>query len=70
MVEIVYQPMRDYVAKILPGATATSKPTLVLDLLSPPEDLCWALLDVMRLLILGEDRAEHVRPIRHLALVQ
>jgi hypothetical protein len=57
--------MPDTVAHLVMG----ERPVLWLDVDSSPEALCWALLDVLRVLVLGPEHAQHGRHVRHLRAV-
>ncbi len=66
MLHIVSTPMPDTVAKL---DTSREEWMLYLDSGSPPEDLCWAMLDVLGVLVHGRDAARYARPVTHLHLV-
>ncbi len=42
---------------------------LYIDSDSPPEDLCWAMLDVLGVLVEGRHATPYARPVPHLRLV-
>jgi hypothetical protein len=61
-VDVVRVPLLDVVARLEP-AGADGRPTLYLDSGSPPADLCWAMLDVLRVLSGGVEAALDARPV-------
>ncbi len=66
MLHIVHTPMPDTVARL---DTSRERWVLYLDSDSPPEDLCWAMLDVLGVLVDGRYTSATVRPATHLRLV-
>ena len=62
LVDVVRVPLVDVVARLEP-AGGDGRPTLYLDAGSPPGDLCWAMLDVLRVLSDGVDAALDARPV-------
>jgi hypothetical protein len=60
MLHVVYQPMDDLVARLDASGTEW---VLHLDAGSPPEDHCWAMTDVLRIVLLGVDAAGSARPV-------
>lgn len=66
LVEVVYTPMPDVVARLDPADHGW---VLTLDSDSPPEDHCWAMVDVLKLLTLGPSATEWAVPAARLRLV-
>jgi hypothetical protein len=66
VLHVVHTPMPDTVARL---DTSREKWVLYLDSDSPPEDLCWAMMDVLDVLVDGRYTSAHVRPATHLHLV-
>lgn len=66
MFHVVNTPMPDTVARL---DTSREEWVLYLDSDSPPEDLCWAMLDVLHVLVHGPCAALDARPVTHLRLV-
>ena len=62
LVDVVRVPLADTVARLDP-AVGGGRPTLYLDAGSPPCDLCWAMLDVLRVLSDGAGAALDGRPV-------
>jgi hypothetical protein len=61
IITVTYAPLTGNVAQL---DTTTAEWLLELDTGSPPEDHCWAMIDVLLVLSCGPQRAEfaHVRP--------
>lgn len=66
LLHIVHTPMPDMVAVL---DTSSRRWVLYLDSDSPPEDLCWAMLDVLGVLVHGRSAVACAKPVRHLRLV-
>jgi hypothetical protein len=66
MLRVVNTPMPDTVAKL---DTSSERWVLYLDSDSPPEDLCWAMLDVLGVLVHGRHATSYARPVTHLRLL-
>ena len=66
LLHVVYTPMHDTVASL---DTSPQKWVLHLDSDSPAEDHCWAMFDVLRILILGAQEAEWAIPAPRLRLL-
>jgi hypothetical protein len=66
VLHVVNTPMPDTVAKL---DTSRERWVLYLDSDSPSEDLCWAMLDVLSVLVHGRDAPSYARPVPHLSLV-
>ncbi len=66
MLRVVYTPMRDTVARL---DTSHAQWVLHLDLDSPAEDHCWAMLDVLGVLACGTDATSCAHPVARLHLV-
>jgi hypothetical protein len=66
MIHVVNTPMPDVVARL---DTSRERWVLYIDSDSPPEDLCWAMLDVLGVLVHGRRAASYARPVPHLSLV-
>jgi hypothetical protein len=66
MLNVVHTPMPDTVARL---DTSSDCWVLYLDSGSPPDDLCWAMLDVLRVLVHGAHTTTRARPVAHLRLV-
>ena len=67
MVTVSFEPMVDLVARL---DTTTSTWVLTLDPDSPPEDQCWAMIDVLRVLTSGADAAQYGTSVPRLRLVR
>ena len=67
MLHVVHTPMPHSVAKL---DTSSDRWVLYLDSDSPPEDLCWAMLGVMGVLVQGRDATSSARPVTRLHLVR
>lgn len=66
VVRIIRTPMPDTVARL---DTSVGRWVLYLDSDSPPEDLCWAMLGVLAVLVHGRDTSSSARPVTHLRLL-
>jgi hypothetical protein len=66
MITVTYAPLTGNVAQL---DTTTPVWRLELDSDSPPEDQCWAMIDVLLVLSLGAQRAEFAQVRPHLRLV-
>ena len=66
MLTVTYTPLTGNVAQL---DTTTAVWLLELDSGSPPEDQCWAMIDVLLVLSLGPRRAEFAQAIPRLRLV-
>ncbi len=66
MLQVVHTPMPDTVARL---DTSCDRWVLYLDSDSPPEDLCWAMLDVLNVLLHGRHATTSARPVAHLHVV-
>jgi len=66
MLTVTYTPLIGNVAQL---DTTTAVWLLELDSGSPPEDQCWAMIDVLLVLSLGPQRAEFARARPRLRLV-
>jgi hypothetical protein len=66
VLHVVHTPMPDTVARL---DTSPARWVLYLDSDSPPEDLCWAMMDVLDVLVDGRYGSAHIRPATHLHLV-
>lgn len=66
MVHVVHTPMPHTVARL---DTSCDRWVLYLDSDSPPEDLCWAMLGVLGVLVHGRDATSSARPVTRLRLV-
>lgn len=58
LADIEYAPLPDAVARLVLNGP---RPLLTLDQDSPPEDLCWAMMDAMRALAFGLHATESAR---------
>ncbi|MDT7704883.1 MAG: hypothetical protein QOG20_490 [Pseudonocardiales bacterium] len=66
MLHVVHISMPDTVARL---DTSRERWVLYLDSDSPPEDLCWAMLDVLSVLVHGRYATAYARPVTYLRLV-
>lgn len=66
MFHVVHTPMPETVARL---DTSRERWVLYLDSESPPEDLCWAMLDVLGVLVHGRYATMDARPVARLRLV-
>lgn len=62
LVDVVRVSLADTVARLEPAGD-NGRPTLYLDAGSPPGDLCWAMLDVLRVLSDGAGATLDARPV-------
>ena len=67
IVQVSYRPLRDAVARL---DSRSDGSVLYLDPDSSTEDQCWAMLDALRVLILGVGAAESATPAARLRLVE
>jgi hypothetical protein len=67
MLHVSYVPLHEAVARL---DTCSPEWVLYLDSDSPPEDHCWAMLDVLRVLTLGAGAAGSATPVARLRAVR
>ncbi len=67
LIEVVYTSLDDVVARLDQTPRGW---LLTLDIDSPPEDHCWAMVDVLKMLALGPGAVERAVPARALRVVR